>query len=431
MKLSKYLQFSIITLLASLTFFACSTDSTSDSSATINGSVESESTNKVAKARSVEGAVVSAARVTSNGSLETIEGATTETNASGSFSLEVDVKSAQNIVILAEKESQEWKAFLSGKVENGQSYTLKPLNTESSAETKVFSRVVASGNADIVQKADIEAVVSNKNAAAVNSGVLAAGEFASALKNSSQARVEFYMESFQDDAESRLDDTYAFMAEAQFELEADLAASSSTEEEENAHELFLEKTINAYTNAGLEASGAAKSVEMWSRIFVNSFTTVSSETKEDARKNSSLLVAIATDNAVQARAEASAMSESSKEAIVEAGAHLKTSLRASAGAKSEVESAFEEYHNEVRNTMESDTAFEATVILEIDSEINSSSGVKSDFSSSISSVISAATAYDIYSSFYSAINAIVEDKMDASGETEVVAEIMILINLAT
>ncbi len=430
---TKPIKLSIVFLITALVAMGCSSNSSDNQSATIEGSVQPESSKQKVTASSVEGAVVTAARVTSEGSFETIEGTETETNASGNFMLEVDVEAAENIVIIAKNEGNEWRGFLSSEVENGSSVTLKPINTESTAESSVFAEVVASGNADIVQKSDIEAVVTNNVASEIESGLTSSAQIAAALKNSAEARVEFYSEMMQNNSEEALEETYELLAEAQFRLESELAASSSAEARSEAYDVFIESTVNAYVNAGLDASATAKALEMWSRVTVNSMTAVSSEIKNDVRAQASLIAATAVDLAVQAEAEATEMSESSKQAIIDAGVELRSEIEASAGVASEVEAAFEAYHDEVRNTMESDTAFEATVILNIDNEINSDNGAKSNFSSSISGILKASAVFDVYESFFTSIQGTVESNLSGSSESEIeaVSQIMILINLAS
>lgn len=433
MFMRKPIKLSIVFLITALVAMGCSTNSPNSQSATIEGSVQPESSKQKVAASSIEGAVVTAARVTSEGSLETMEGTETETNASGNFMLEVDVEAAENIVIVAKKEGNEWRGFLSSKVQNGSTVTMKPINTESTAESSVFAEVVSSGNTDIVQKSDIEAVVTNDAASEIESGLTSSAQIAAALKNSAEARVEFYSEMMQDNSEEALAETYELLAEAQFRLEAELAASSTAEARSEAYDVFVESTVNAYVNAGLDASATAKALEMWSRVTVNSMTAVSSEIKNDVRAQASLIAATAIDLAVQAEAEATEMSESSRQAIIDAGVELRSEIEASAGVASEVEAAFEAYHDKVRNTMESDTAFEATVILNIDNEINSDNGAKSNFSSSISGILKASAVFDVYESFFTSIQGTVESNLSGSSESEIeaVSQIMILINLAS
>jgi hypothetical protein len=430
MKNIKYL---FISLLVAFLGFGCSTNSSNESSATISGSVEGQESQQKVQSTNVEGAVVTAAEVTSSGSIQTIEGTETETDASGNFNLDVDVESAQNIAIVAENEGQTWMGYLSGEVENGSSYTLKPINTESTAETEVYSEVVSSGNANMVSKADVEAAISSSAAATINSSSSNASRVATGLKNAAEARAEFYAETMGEGSEEALNATAEAAAEAQFQLEAELASTTSEQEREEAYNIFVESMVNAYTTAGLEASNAAKSIEMWSRVYVNSVASASTEVRNDARQNTSLLAATAIDLAVRSEAEASGMSESSQQAILDAGVELKSAVKASAGARSEVEAAFETYHEEVRSTMENDSSLDASVIIEIDSEINSIGGVKSTFNSSIAAVVDASLAYDVYESFYASISGMVESSLEGASESQVsaVSNVLILINLAS
>ena len=433
--MTKSIKLFIALFVSSLTVIGCSSNSNSsdNQSATINGSVETESAKQKTFQPSVEGAVVTAARINSDGSLETIGNSEAETDASGSFTLDVDVEAAQEIAIIAEKDGNEWSGFLSGEVENGNSITLKPLNTESSAETNVFAEVVASGDADIVQKSDIEAVVTSSNASEIESGLTTTAEVATALSNSAEARVEFFNEMMSDNSEEALEETYQLLAEAQLQLESELDASTSTEARSEAYNVFIESSINAYTEAGLDASNTASALEMWSRITLNSMTTASSDIKNEVRLQTNMMASTAIDLAVQAEAESTQMSETSKQAIVDAGAQLRSDIEASAGVAADVRAAFEAYHDDVRNTMESDTAFEATLIVEIDNTINSNDGAKSTFSSSISGVLNASNVFDIYNSFFTEINGTVEGSLSngSDSEIETLTQIMILINVAS
>lgn len=432
MRRFNHFKLSIFFVVGALFVSACSTSSDNDT-AIIKGSVEQQGSEQQAKLADTEAYVVSAAHVTSNGSFEIIEDTQTETDASGKFKLEIDAEAANNIAVVAQKEGKEFKGFLTSEVKNGKTYTMKTLNTESSAEAEVFSRVVASGHSDIVQKADIEAVVSSKTAAEIESSTTTANRIATGLNNAAEARVEFYRNNIEDDSEEALENTYESLAKAQVRLESKLGATTNAEAREEAYQVFAEAVVDAYAEAELEASSAAKAIEMWSRVFVNSITTASSEVENDARMHASVITAIAIDQAVQAEAKSSDMSDSSKEAIAEAGITLRSDVQASAGVRSDVEAAFENYHEEVSTIMENDSSFEASLIIEINSEINASGGAKSTFRSAISGVLSASLVYDIYESFYSSVSGTVQSKINEDNEAKVesVSEIMILINLVS
>lgn len=417
---------------------ACSDDpaGTDNSESVIQGSLESSSSEQPQKLQSnltnVEGVTVAAARVNSDGSVQAITGTETETNASGEFTLHVDVETAQHITVLAETESGQWTGFLSKKVENGQTFTLKPIDAASTIETEIFTRLVASGHADIVHKADIESVISADNAAVISGNSSAINAYASALTNAAQARAEFIAETAEGNADEVMNQIVDLTAEAQFQFESSLATATSSEQRESAFEVFTESIVDAYADAGLDVSSAAKTFEMWGRTFANSASSVSSEIKNDTRTALSTMTAIAVDKAVQAEAEAAGMSETTIQSIVDAGVQLKADIQASGGAESEVETAFENYHEEVRNAMESDASVEATVIVSIDSEINAAGGFKSVFNTAIAGTLTSSLIIDAYTTFFSSIQSSVENHMESANETQIqaVSQLMILINLA-
>lgn len=436
MKLTNRLKISILTLALAAFGFACSDSSSGDNASgqyTINGSVEGDESAKQAKVANVEGAVVTAARVTSSGSFETIDGAETETDASGNFQLNVNADAAENIVVIAESEGKEWKGFVSSEIKSGNSVNLKPIDTESNAEAEVFAEVVSSGSADMVQKADIEAAVSSQAAATIESSSSAASTVAAGLENSAEARAEFYAETMGDNSEDALNQTYEMMADAQVQLEAELESASTTEQENEAYEVFFESAVNSFVSAGLSEDEAAKGIDIWGRVLVNSTTTASSDIENSARANASYMTAIAIDKAVRAEAEASSMSESSVQAIADAGLTLKSEVWTSAGADADISAAFQAYHEEVKSTMENDGSISATLVVAVDTEINASGGYKSSFESTLSGLLDASAVVDAYTQFNSSIQTEVESNSTDMNEAEIesVTELMLLINLAS
>merc|ERR1711974_312606 len=280
-----------------------------------------------------EGTVVTMATVTANGSINTIEGAETTTDANGKFSLSFDASTAQNYVVVAENNSAEAMGFLSTQVENGQSIQLKPIDTESTAESNVFARLVAQGDADLVTKSDIEAMVTSTNESEVRNSASLASQFAVALASSAEARADFFANEVEGNGEEKLNATLEILADAQTRLEADLSAASSTQAETEAYDLFLETSANAFVSAGVEANKAAQAIEIWGRVLVNNTNSASTEIKNSVRSQTSIMAGIAIDAAVRAEAEASEMSNEKTQAIADAGVQLKAALRTAVGVK--------------------------------------------------------------------------------------------------
>jgi hypothetical protein len=406
------------------------------SEAVIHGSIAESETNEESQLQSnltnVEGVTVTAARVTSDGSFQLISDTETETDASGNFTLHLDVETEQHLAIIAGTDSEQIMGFLSEKVENDNTYTIKPLDIESTVETEIFASLVASGESDLVSKSDIELVVTSNNAASIHGNSSAVSEMASSLAEAAEARAAFIAEMAEENSEAILNQATELKAEAQFQLEASLESATSAGQRDEAVEVFINSVTDAYVEAGLDVSSTAKKFEMWSRLIINRIDDISSEIKNEARSSASLLTAIAIDKAVQVEAEASGMSEATIQAIIDAGVQLKADIKESSGASAEIESAFEQYHDDVRTAMETDGSFEATAIIYIDADINASGGYKSIFYTALSGTLGSSLVIDAYSTFFSSVYASAENHLGEADETQIsaIANMMILINLA-
>ena len=429
---NKFYKYPIMILMLAVIGFACSDSNNNSDSATVNGSVEQSQ----AKAKTLtEGTVVTMATVTANVSINTIEGAETTTDANGKFSLSFDASTAQNYVVVAENNGAEAMGFLSTQVENGQSIQLKPIDTESTAESNVFARLVAQGDADLVTKSDIEAMVTSTNESEVRNSASLASQFAVALASSAEARADFFANEVEGNGEEKLNATLEILADAQTRLEADLSAASSTQAETEAYDLFLETSANAFVSAGVEANKAAQAIEIWGRVLVNNINSASTEIKNSVRSQTSIMAGIAIDAAVRAEAEASEMSNESKQAIADAGVQLKAALRTAVGVKADVEAAFENYQEEVQTAMENDSSIEANFVVSVNTEINSQTGAKTIFENAISSTTSADVALTVFATFFSDVQSTSEDNASAtsmsSATLEAATNIIILTNLAS
>lgn len=429
---NKFYKYPVMILMLAVFGFACSDSNNNSDSATVNGNVEQSQSN--AKALP-EGTIVTMATVTSSGSINTIDGAETTTDANGDFSLSFDANTAQNFVVVAENNGSEAMGFLSANVENGQTILLKPIDNESTAESNVFARLVAQGDADLVTKSDIETMVTAANESEVRSNTTLASQFATSLASSAEARADFFANEVEGNGEEKFEATLEILADAQARLEADLEAASSTEAETEAYDLFIETTASAFVSAGVEANKAAQAIEVWGRVMINNISSASEEVENSVRTQTSIMAGIAIDAAVRAEAEASEMSDDSKQAIADAGVTLKAALRTAVGVKADVETAFEEYQEEVQTTMESDSSVEANFVITVNTEINSQTGAKTIFENAISSTTSADLALNIFATFFSDVESTSDDNASSTSMSEAnleaVTSIIILTNLAS
>lgn len=435
------LLFATLTLFLFLTLTACSDDGSTGNNgetpgpqATIDGTVEDQFSKTTANAREKvpENTVITAATINSSGSLDMREETETEVETSGEFSLDVDASTAEEIVVVAESNGEQLKGFISAEVENGSSYTVKPVDLESSAETDVYAQIKEEGNINAIHKSDIETVVKANGAADIYGNSSATNEIAASVTNSAEARSEFFAE-FSEDAEANLNSYFEAMTDAQFEYESALNASSSNDEAEAAFEAFLETKVDSYNEAGLDVKENAEFLHMQGTVILNSMSSVSSEVESSARSSSSYMIAVATDNAVRARAESSEMSQSTVDAIVDAGVTLRTEVRSSNGSEPSIEAAFETYHDEVMAAMENDSSVEGSAVVAINAEINLGGGAKGTLSSTLSGLLDASQLIDAYVQFDNEVDAIVDANSNLIGDidAEILSDIMVLINLSS
>tara|TARA_R110000868_G_scaffold304437_30_gene565545 strand:- start:7842 stop:9128 length:1287 start_codon:yes stop_codon:yes gene_type:complete len=428
MNIIKYIKKTTLIVGFALLGFAC-TDSNNDSdTATISGKVNGSNQKSLATSADV----ISAGYIQSDGSIRNIEGTEVNTDASGRFNLAVNADAFLEIVVQAKSEGETTLGYSSTKIENGESYIIKPIDSESSAETKVFAELVESGRSGMINKSEIETVITNRNAVIINSNAINSSTIASGLENSAMVRTNYFSNKFKNEADAKLDFIANAMINAQVKLETQLNSAISVEAREEAYTSFRSDFIDAYLNAEMKASTAAKAVEMWGRVFITSTNILSDEIKAETNIQVSLITATLIDAAVRAEMDVVGAEQSSKEAIIEAGLVLRSDINASTGMIADIRTAFEKYHDDVKTSLENDSNISATTVVAVDGEINSASGSKTTFDNSIASRVSVNLVMQAYNNFYNSIESSVKTNSNGSEkEIEALTELMILINTAS
>ncbi|SHE32683.1 hypothetical protein SAMN05443144_10160 [Fodinibius roseus] len=130
--------------------------------------------------------------------------------------------------------------------------------------------------------------------------------------------------------------------------------------------------------------------------------------------------------------EAADIAESSVETAADAGAELRTGLRANAAAgENEIKSLFTTYNEKIIDILEQEFSASAETIVSINSQINGAGGAKATLETSIEASGDTGAIVQAYSAFYAAVETLVENLLsaDSDAEAEVVADIMILVNM--
>lgn len=427
--------------------FACSDtiNSTSSNSVqlTVNGRVESsggadqDNSSEDDESTAVEGAVVTAAQVTADGSLETLGNAETQTSASGEFTLKIKSQgvadAADKVVVVVEKESQQWKAFVSQKVESGSTVDIKPISIESTGETSVYQEVIANGETDLVSKADIESYIGTAAAAELQGSEEATAEFASALAAEARTKAEILATQSSEVSEEQMAGINEAKARALADLNAKLNASADQSAKAEAYKTFYQSIITAHADAEVNAVAYAEAKEAACHSLIENITSLSENAQAEVRAHASVLAAIAVDQAVQARLKAESASESTVNAVAQAGTQLRADVFAKTTAtEDEVEGLFQTYNEAVVNALEQEYSANADLIVTANSQINSDTGAKATLESSIEANVDTNTVVDAYTTFYSSVDTVVSDVLSVftGAEAELFTDVMILINIS-
>lgn len=405
-------------------------NNSSNSSASNNSSVESIS--------AIEGAVVTAARVKADGSLETIGNDQAQTNAQGEYSLTIDISSAADVanrtVIVAEKNGEVAKAFVGAAVESGSNITVQPITFESTAETEVFQQLVADGNSDVVAKADIEAAVGSEVAEDIESNAQNAANVAAALASSAEAKAKFYAEKSIAISDDQVQKIAEIKQNAQVQLAQELEAATSTAEKQTAFNTFLETVANAELEVGVETWAVAQSNDFAARVLVKQSADLSSDAQAELRKQAYYYAAVTIDAAVQAQLAALEASQATIDAVADAGATLQAEVKNTTnGSKEAIDEFFVQFNEDVQAAINNDTSLNGSAFVSANTSISGTADLKSTLEATLSVSSSLDTMLSAYADFTSGVQTIVDSNFTEAGDAEAqaYARILILINIAS
>lgn len=407
--------------------------------ATVEGQVESmNSGSETVQYKSVEGAVVTAARVTFAGELEPIGETETVTGAEGRFTLEIEneafTETADRIVIVAENNGETAKTFVSGQLESGGRVEVHPITFESSAEAEVFQHIVSNGDVQVVAKADIEAMVNNRVATDIENNADRAAMVASALSARAEAEVQHYSELGIELTEEQISSIQESKAQAQAEFEAQLNATADADQREEAFEQFLEAVAKADMQAEVQATAVAKASESSARVLVKHSAGLSSEAKAEIHKYAAYMTTFALESAVQEQLQTTADAESTVESVADAAVALRSEIKEFSNAtEEEVRTAFEAFNTDIITILESDPNIQGELFASANTIINQDGGVKAMLESSIKATLQLSLILDAYLQFSSEVGSVVDNTFSNINETEAEAytQLLILINIAT
>ena len=296
----------------------------------------------------VEGAVVTAARVQGNGSLQPLDGQV-QTDASGNFTLEVAAQTGDVLMLRAEKDNFRSAVLVTVNVAGGGTVRAMPMTAESKAEAEVYVAVReqddnAREDAEDATPAQVSVYVTADLAAQLQAGGITTAQVAAALQQAARAEAAFVNRtgaSLEALAQARQRQQAAWL-----NLQQALYAAGSAQAEAEAMTAFEQAFVEAYAEAGISAEARAKLLQT-ARLAVTHLAASGNATARFAlRKQAEILSALATSAAIEAAFEAEGATQARMDSLRQARMQWLASLRAAAST-SAIEQARAQYSSVV------------------------------------------------------------------------------------
>jgi hypothetical protein len=417
----------------------------SDYSSGVNGGVNSKISGRVTESgglksaslksgqavAGVQGATVIIAEVQANGTLNTVSTQNVQTDIDGKFVIETKMSGAKNLVVVATKNTSEWKAVVSSEVKSGTTVYAQPLNTETTAEAEVYTRLIASGKTNVIPQTDVQLYVNADVAAQIKGNASAQDQLISSLEVASQAKTKASGNSYFGISNSQLQAITAANAQAQANFEA---ALFNTDDSQSANEEkfdnFQKAIVTAYANANVKAETYAKLSAISSKAFINAAASMSSLIYFASAESNYLRVAFIIRQAMEVKFQEAGASSAQLSAVVSAGANLTSSIKSSVSLN-QIADAFVQYHNSIIAQLKLTMSGYVNTIDMIDTSINGNVGIKAILNGAIGATLSTDAIVNAYVNFSNSCKTLVQTNMSGamSAQVNTASEILLLANL--
>ena len=379
----------------------------------------------------VQGATVSIAEVQANGSLKTVSTQSVQTDVNGKFVVETKMSGTKNLVVVATKNTSEWKTVVSSEVKSGTTVYAQPLNTETTAEAEVYARLVATGKTNVISQTDVQLYVNADVAAQIKGNASAQDQFISSLEVAAQAKTKASANSYFGISNSQLQAITTANAQAQADFEAALYnADDSQSADEEKFDNFQKAIVSAYVSANVKAETYAKLSAISSKAFINAAAGMSSPIYFASAESNYLRVAFIMRQAMEAKFQEAGASSAQLSAVVSAGANLTSSIKSSVSLN-QIADAFVQYHNSIVAQLKLTMSAYVNTIDMMDASINGNVGIKAMLNGAIGATVSTDAIVNAYVTFSNSCKTLVQSNMSGamSAQVNTASEILLLANL--
>ncbi len=387
----------------------------------------------VESSHGVSGATVILAQVQADGSLKTVSTQSVQTDVNGNFVVETNLSGSgtQNLVVVATKNTSQWKAVVYSQVSSNTTVYCQPVNTQTTANADVYSQIVASGQAGTVSTADLQMYLNSYVAAQISSNASEKSRFASCLVSESQVRTQASGNTYFNISGSQLTAIENARAQALISFQTSLynhvdSQSAASQDYQTYQRAF----ISAYSNANVKLEAYAKLLRISSKAYTNQSVQMSSSASFAASQSIYSYSALVLRSAAESKFQEAGASSSQMSTVSNAGVTLSSSI-ASAASVSQISDAYVQYHNTLVTQLKVVLSAYATLIDSMDANINGAVGIKATLNAALSGSISTSQYVTAYTTFYSSLATLVQTTLTGATSAQInsATEILILANM--
>ncbi len=379
----------------------------------------------------VQGATVIIAKVQANGSLNTVSTQSVQTDVDGKFVIETTMSSVRNLIVVASKNTSEWKTVVSAEVKSGTTVYAQPLTTETTAEAEVYARLIATGKTNVISQTDVQLYVNADVATQIKGDVIAQDQFISSLEIAAQAKTKASGNSYFGISSSQLQTISTANAQAQTDFETALYNTDDSQSaEEEKFDNFQKAIVSAYASANVKAETYAKLSAISSKAFMNAAASMSSPVYFASAESNYLRLAFIMRQAVEAKFTEAGASSAQSNAVVSAGTNLTSSIKSSVSI-SQIADAFVQYHDAIVAQLKLTMSAYVNTIDVIDASINGNAGIKAILKGAIGTTASTDAIVNAYVNFSNSCKTLVQSNMSGAMSVQVntASEILLLVNM--
>ncbi len=377
----------------------------------------------------VQGAAVILAQVQADGSLKTVSTNAVQTDAAGKFTVQTNLSGVNNIIVVANQGSTEWKARVSSILQSGTTVYAPPLNAKSTTEADLYIKIVGQGHSQDVDESDLKLLMDSDVAAQIKGDDNAQTQIINAMEAKYQATSQASVNSYFGFSNSQMQAMASAKANAKTKLDQALYASGDSDDEtDNDVNDYEGNVIAASSSSNISASSYTELMRIGFTAFINATSSMSAQAKFAVAKSFSKRYAFVLSYAMQEQFTAAGASNSQINAVASAGNTLYASIKSSTDM-SQIADAYAQYRSSIQSELKLTLSAYASIIDSINTTI--STGAKTTLVSVTSSGASFSSVVNAYITFFSSVKSSTQTSLTGASSAQInsASQILILANM--